>query len=627
MLPKKNLLTVLALLLFFVSSNVFADDFLLPHNQWRLIALPAEPPSNANTIEKVFGDDISGEYGTTWVLYTYRYPENSYGQPLELTDVLKPGKGYWIVQVTGSPVTLKMPAGSHQVPDTYSVKINSVTGGHQFQWTLAGNPFSSSQALGDFLLKTDSGACATPCDLKTANNNNLFLDQVWTYDRNTQKYAPPITTTNGRLNPWDGFWAASLANSSGHDLSLQKSNGSGGDALVRDFKLPTPLFSAASAWRQDASQAKKQASSDQIIETTYRFLMGDAYRKDDGKGGIKHIYVSEANASMFVEIDEWTVPIFRASNKTTEIDICKYTGYTDNDPKDKKTVAAPAGKIRPSGPKGNEADGALVLFNPANKKSSEFWQATVKRLGTCIDEKDNEHGGGVVSNELLEAGSVALFNTEGEGVSAPGTYSASASGYSHLAGLLLPEDFESGKIMHALKFAIPGVRNLSPDGSEKLSTDYKYPASSTEDRYGAFSPKKTAMVMGTRIRLVKAALHDKQGNVIDENQLSPATRRVLAALREYGAYLADNAGSFQFWAEDSHSGNLKVSDAELASLTGLGENEIAQQKQQGMANWGILLSRISEELAKIPLASGVGTEAKATVTHANFEVVDDASHP
>jgi len=220
---------LLSFSLFFISPSLFAGNYTLPNDQWRLISLPANPPISENTVAKVFGDDISGGvYGNDWVLYQYDPQKNSYGEPLGLGDSLEQGRGYWIFQKTGSPVTLTMPAGSSEAPDTYALNIASVTGSNKSQWTLSGNPFSLAQKLGNFFLKTDSGDCITPCDLDQAKKNQLLHNQVWTYDGSGYV----LKNKESELNSWDGFWVASLENSQGFKLSLQKGIASGSHVYV-----------------------------------------------------------------------------------------------------------------------------------------------------------------------------------------------------------------------------------------------------------------------------------------------------------------------------------------------------------------------------------------------------------
>jgi hypothetical protein len=218
------------LLIFFLilfSSSLFAVNYSLSNNEWRMISLPAQPPSGKNTVKKIFGDDINGTYGTHWVVYQYNADSNSYGN-LKLNNVMEPGRGYWIIQKTGHPVTLAMPQGSVAIPDNYSIKLSSVVGSHTVQWTLSGTPFSSSVTLGHLFLKTDAGICSkVACNLDKANAGKLLHNQVWVFDGN--KYV--LINKQGLLNPWDGFWAASLESSFGHTLSLQKNN----DFLLGDW--------------------------------------------------------------------------------------------------------------------------------------------------------------------------------------------------------------------------------------------------------------------------------------------------------------------------------------------------------------------------------------------------------
>jgi len=42
---------------------------------------------------------------------------------------------------------------------------------------------------------------------------------------------------------------------------------------------------------------------------------------------------------------------------------------------------------------------------------------------------------------------------------------------------------------------------------------------------------------------------DESGTPLDETTLAPITLMYLAALRDYGGYLVDNAGGFSFYSE------------------------------------------------------------------------------
>jgi hypothetical protein len=614
---------LLSILLFFFSSSLFAANYNLPNNQWRLISLPENPPSSGNTVAKVFGDDISGGvYGDNWVLYQYDTQKNSYGEALELNDSLEQGRGYWIIQKTGSPVALKMPAGSVATPNTYVLKIASVTRNNSSQWTLSGNPFSSPQTLGNFFLRTDSGVCATPCDLDKAKAEKLLHNKVWIYDGSGYV----LKDKPAELNPWDGFWAASLASSQGLKLSLQKGS-SPENKLVRDFELPSPLFSTASAWRQRADGSNADVvPSDDVITTTYQVLMGD---NSDFGGDLKNEEI-DPNASIWLQKDVWTYPVFRASNTKKSIEVCDYDSNKLKPPKVRDSdgdlpiggpveVDVPAGFIRPAGPKTDpikgHSDGHLVLFNPGTSIEWDYWQATVMRKKRCDNDLGSDGGGGIVSKQLLEAGSATFFDVKKAGVSFDGEYSAAASGFPLLAGTLLPEDFETGEIKHALKFSIPGPRKDS----------YEYPATSAEGSH--YSKNPNAMIMGSRIRLRgPGKLVDKAGREVVESTLSPATRMVVAALRKYGAYLGDNAGGFIFYAEDVHTGKLDLDEDKLNKLVGNPKGTSLGKR----THWDVLISTVQDELQEyIPFAFGSAHDGEApssaTVENANFEVVSGPS--
>jgi hypothetical protein len=232
-------------------------------------------------------------------------------------------------------------------------------------------------------------------------------------------------------------------------------------------------------------------------------------------------------------------------------------------------------------------------------------------------------GGGFTGNQILEAGVVDFFDVRGDGVSPDTYYSARAHGTPLLGGLILPEDIESGAINHALAFAIPGPRNLSSDPSEPEASEYFYPASTTETDF--YSTNQHALIAGQRIRL-KNALVDEDNQPINENDLAPITRMFLAALRTYGAYLVDNAAGFSFYAEDIHTANLNLSDAEINVLIGQPEGSTLPT---GMTKWEIVLGRLGTDLEGIPFAAGQGegNPATATVDTANYEVVEPATRP
>jgi hypothetical protein len=197
----------LLVLLWIPVASSFASELVrykLPENQWRLISLPADP-LGANTVKAVFGDDISGVYGSSWVLYSYNSKANSYSELSYETPLLQ-GVGYWIIQKTGQTVTLNMPGNSIATKAPFQVALTPPTDKSP-RWNLSGNPFSDSKSLSDVSVKTNSGVCSNQsCDLDKADSEVILHKTVWRYTGSRYE----TVSGDGVLAPWDGFWAAVL---------------------------------------------------------------------------------------------------------------------------------------------------------------------------------------------------------------------------------------------------------------------------------------------------------------------------------------------------------------------------------------------------------------------------------
>jgi len=394
------------------------------------------------------------------------------------------------------------------------------------------------------------------------------------------------------------------------------------ELFLRDFTLPLPLFSPDSAWNQRADQAEVLPESDQQILSLFRVLLGDI---SSLKG-----YNEPATDWPFMDIGlyDYTVPIFRSGTEMQEVLICEDEGVigwahpkfnldTEGGP---VVVPAPAGMVRPAGPENDDADGWMVLYDPDTQISYDYFAATPIRNEQCLGFE-----GGLVGDKILQAGVVDYFDLRGSGANPDGYYSARAVGTPLLAGLILPEDIESGEIAHALSFAIPGPRNTAFNPENPRQSDYFYPASTTETDF--YSTDPDSLASGQRIRL-KQVLHDEEGQVIDEAELAPITIMYLSALRNYGAYLVDNAGGFTFYAEDVHTAVLHLSDDEVNTL--IGESP-GTPLPEGMTKWQIVIEKLGSDLELIPLAVSEGDSepkpSKAQIEFSNFEVVEPAFLP
>ncbi|MCP4686685.1 MAG: hypothetical protein GY859_01470 [Desulfobacterales bacterium] len=390
-------------------------------------------------------------------------------------------------------------------------------------------------------------------------------------------------------------------------------------AVLRDFTISLPLFSAASPWNQKATGAAVHADNDAQILTLHRVLRGDVTN-------IQPADDPPTTTWPFIDVayDHYTHPVFRMGAESGSVYMCDYEGSPGgNNPKvpigdDGASMAPrPAGAIRPSLPTGSGSDGHVTLVDPDARMAYDFWQATTVRDGQC-----QSRGGGLEGATILEAGAIDYFDLRGTGVNPDGYSSAAAMGVPLLAGLILPEDVASGEISHALHLLIPGPRNLSPDPAEPLASDYFSPASTTETDF--YSTRPTALAAGQRIRM-KDSLVDEEGEIIDETTLTPITRMFIKAFREYGAYLVDNGSGFTIKAEDMYTAPLNVPDDEVNRL--IGESPGAALPA-GKTKWQVVMEKLNEELEMIPFAHGPWTEGQdpstAVITRANFEVVASA---
>ena len=102
---------------FFISASTYE----LPRNEWHLISLPMNPRAK-NKVSDVFGDNVLGEYGTSWAVFHYDVSGSKYVD-LGLDGILEQGMGYWIIQMTNTTKILGMPAGSVSTPADLSGKF------------------------------------------------------------------------------------------------------------------------------------------------------------------------------------------------------------------------------------------------------------------------------------------------------------------------------------------------------------------------------------------------------------------------------------------------------------------------------------------------------------------------
>lgn len=393
--------------------------------------------------------------------------------------------------------------------------------------------------------------------------------------------------------------------------------------LFRDFHFQLPLFNPDSAWNQKVDAVAVLPGNDTQILTLYRVLRGDI-------SNLQPKTKIPETTWLFMDItyDDYSVAICAAGSGTQKVLVQDYCAIpslnTDKlpvDDKEKIVVPSCSSAVRPSGPVHTGGDGHLVMFDATTHIAYDFWQATTRQAAD-----GSSLGGGQEGDSVALAGAVDRFDVRGLGRNPDGNSSARATGVPLLAGLILPADYEKGKIAHALAVAVPGPRNAAaPDPSDPVRFDYFYPASTTETDYYSRDPEAPAA--GQRLRL-KSRLMDETGAVIDKNRLAPATKIFLEALRTFGAIIVDNAGAFSFYAEDMHTANLNLANEEVNLLIGKPADTPIPENKTG---WQLIMETINRELEMVPFVWGPWDNhqdpSTAAITMANFEFVEQAAKP
>ena len=200
----------------------------LEHREWAMIATPVD--TGDATVRELFGDDGlptgEGEYGTVWGLFRTVPPE---GGPVDYElvppgDRLEPGVGYWMIQATGAPVTIDVPApaapdgpanaiagcpriaGCTEAPLAVS---EEEVGGHR--WNLIGLARGTGTPLARTSVVTDAGPCLHGCDFAAARAANVMHDALWRYvDGGYEEISQSET-----LEPWQAAWVPALPGAAG----------------------------------------------------------------------------------------------------------------------------------------------------------------------------------------------------------------------------------------------------------------------------------------------------------------------------------------------------------------------------------------------------------------------------
>jgi hypothetical protein len=188
--------------------------------------LPCAPPVSAPTVQSVFADDLLGNYGRDWKIFSYDSAINEYIN-LGLNGKLAQGIGYWIIHSNGSAAALDLPVGSAKTPLVPSSQCESTTGCYELplttqngaaHWNMSGYPFTRNVVLGRLRIATAAGSvCENGCSLSQAKSGNIIDAALWHF--NGVSYDAILD--NELLHPWSGFWSAALAGAHGLEPVLK----------------------------------------------------------------------------------------------------------------------------------------------------------------------------------------------------------------------------------------------------------------------------------------------------------------------------------------------------------------------------------------------------------------------
>ncbi len=191
-----------------LASDCAIPRLTLPSNQWRQIALPADP-GDSNSLRQLFGDDLpEAGYNTSWTVFGYDPVNNVYFNP-GLDGKLETGFAWWIIQTTGADRVIDLDAGAPRPGLRHALAT-----AHPITWNMAGPASLATISWDQFTLQ--GGACDPGCAPAEARAADLFHDQAWNW--NGAGYT--VLENSAAVAPWTGFWCATLSGAQGGGLTL-----------------------------------------------------------------------------------------------------------------------------------------------------------------------------------------------------------------------------------------------------------------------------------------------------------------------------------------------------------------------------------------------------------------------
>ncbi len=197
-------------------SGVYAQRFQspcsetvsLPTAQWKMLSLPCDPGAS-DTVADVFGDDMTGVYGTDWIVYERDEASDAY-VALTTDSSLAPGVGYWIkTNDAGESVTVDSLS-----PTVTEVDLTADADGVQ---NLVGHPFDFDVCWGDVrvidgtsVLTLDEAdpvvGMMRACDTDPIDSSCVMSRTMYTWDGAYTPFDGGTPGAEGTLESYDALW-------------------------------------------------------------------------------------------------------------------------------------------------------------------------------------------------------------------------------------------------------------------------------------------------------------------------------------------------------------------------------------------------------------------------------------
>jgi len=268
------------------------------------------------------------------------------------------------------------------------------------------------------------------------------------------------------------------------------------------------LFSADSPWNTVAEGLPIADNSDRMLHLAQ---FRRAAVEDPGQEGVVTFNRKIVDDGLFINTKVWA-PLIVAANTDGSVPtkfVCRQSKCSSADPKVPSTLSIPANTTPDP-----RYDGWLSVIDRENGMGYDFWRA-------------RREGDGTISYQFGKA-----WTLDGPGFSPPvgidpdRAVGARGSGLPMFAGVIGPQELESGEINHALAISVPGLARRN----------FVQPASVTD---GVGDTK--SLPAGARIRLRgDVTVNEKKLRSL-KGQRRRSADAILTALRTYGAIVVDRA--------------------------------------------------------------------------------------